>query len=127
MVLTFQAYGAMHQSLYPTMSETSVTVSATLPEGTTLETTESLLRDLEARAKQDIVGYKDLIVTIGGGGMFGGGGTSSGSLQISLSDEEGADSMQTVQEKLRQYFPTLSISLVLIQPDVHGTGEYQPG
>nr|WP_321264494.1 efflux RND transporter permease subunit [uncultured Sphaerochaeta sp.] len=105
MVLTFQAYGAMHQSLYPTMSETSVTVSATLPEGTTLETTESLLRDLEARAKQDIVGYKDLIVTVGGGGMFGGGGTSSGSLQISLSDEEGADSMQTVQEKLRQYFP----------------------
>ncbi|WP_319755524.1 efflux RND transporter permease subunit [uncultured Sphaerochaeta sp.] len=105
MVLTFQAYGAMHQSLYPTMSETSVTVSATLPEGTTLETTESLLRDLEAKAKQDIVGYKDLIVTVGGGGMFGGGGTNSGSLQISLSDEEGADSMQTVQEKLRQYFP----------------------
>ncbi|MBJ2357884.1 efflux RND transporter permease subunit, partial [Sphaerochaeta sp. S2] len=105
MVLTFQAYGAMHQSLYPTMSETSVTVSATLPEGTTLETTESLLRDLEAQAKQDIVGYKDLIVTVGGGGLFGGGGTNSGSLQISLSDEEGADSMQTVQEKLRQYFP----------------------
>ncbi|MCK9349165.1 MAG: efflux RND transporter permease subunit, partial [Sphaerochaeta sp.] len=105
MVLTFQAYGAMHQSLYPTMSETSVTVSATLPEGTTLETTESLLRDLEAKAKQDIVGYKDLIVTVGGGGMFGGGGTNSGSLQISLSDEEGADSMQTVQDKLRQYFP----------------------
>nr|WP_321303871.1 efflux RND transporter permease subunit [uncultured Sphaerochaeta sp.] len=105
MVLTFQAYGAMHQSLYPTMSETSVTVSATLPEGTTLETTESLLRDLEAQAKQDIVGYKDLIVTVGGGGMFGGGGTNSGSLQISLQDDEGADSMQTVQEKLRQYFP----------------------
>ncbi|WP_321301740.1 efflux RND transporter permease subunit [uncultured Sphaerochaeta sp.] len=105
MVLTFQAYGAMHQSLYPTMSETSVTVSATLPEGTTLETTESLLRDLEAQAKQDIVGYKDLIVTVGGGGMFGGGGTNSGSLQISLHDDEGADSMQTVQEKLRQYFP----------------------
>lgn len=105
MVLTFQAYGAMHQSLYPTMSETSVTVSATLPEGTTLETTENLLRDLEAKAKQDIVGYKDLIVTVGGGGMFGGGGTNSGSLQISLNDDETADTMQKVQEKLRQYFP----------------------
>jgi HAE1 family hydrophobic/amphiphilic exporter-1 len=112
MVLTFQAFGAMHQSLYPTMSETSVTVSVTLPEGTTLETTESLLRDLEAKAKQDIVGYKDLIVTVGGGGMFGGGGgmlggsgSNSGSLQISLTDDKSADTMQEVQEKLRQYFP----------------------
>ena len=108
MALTLQAYGAMHQSLYPTMSETSVTVSVTLPEGTTLETTENVLRDLEAKAKQDIVGYKDLIVTAGGGGLLGGmmgSGTNSGSLQIVLNDDEGADSMQIVQDKVRQYFP----------------------
>ncbi len=105
MVLTIQAYGAMHQSLYPTMSETSVTLSVTLPEGTTLETTESLLLSLEERAKEDIVGYTDLIVTVGGGGMFSSGGSNSGSLQISLSDDESADTMMEVQEKLRQYFP----------------------
>ncbi|NCC91538.1 MAG: efflux RND transporter permease subunit, partial [Spirochaetia bacterium] len=105
LVLTFQAFGAMHRSLYPTMSETSVSLTVTLPQGTTLETTESLLRDLEEKAKVDIKGYKDIIVTIGGGGMFGGGGTSSGSLQVSLlEDEEGVDTMQQVQEKLRRYF-----------------------
>lgn len=113
MALTFQAYGAMHQSLFPTMSETSVTVSVTLPEGTTLETTESLLRDLEAKAKQDIVGYKDLIVTVGGGGILGGSGSNSGSLQIVLNDDENADTMQIAQEKIRQYFalyPSASFS-----------------
>ncbi|MDX9825511.1 MAG: efflux RND transporter permease subunit [Sphaerochaeta sp.] len=104
LVLTFQAFQAMPQSLYPTMSETSVTLSVTLPEGTTLATTESILMDLYAKAEQDIKGYKDITVTAGGGGMFGNGGTNSGSLQISLLDEEGADTMQIVQDKLRRYF-----------------------
>lgn len=104
MVLTFQAYQAMHQSLYPTMSETSVSLSVTLPQGTTLATTESLLMDLQEKAERDIKGYKDITVTAGGGGMFGTGGTNGGSLQISLLDEEGADSMQVAQEKLRRYF-----------------------
>ncbi|HQP72209.1 MAG TPA: efflux RND transporter permease subunit, partial [Methanoculleus sp.] len=109
LVLTFQAFQAMPQSLYPTMSETSVTLSVTLPEGTTLATTESILMDLYAKAEQDIKGYKDITVTAGGGGMFGGGmfgngGMNSGSLQISLLDEEGADTMQIVQDKLRRYF-----------------------
>jgi len=104
MVLTFQAYQAMHQSLYPTMSETSVSLSVTLPQGTTLATTESLLMDLQEKAERDIKGYKDITVTAGGGGMFGTGGTNGGSLQISLLDEEGADSMQVVKEKLRRYF-----------------------
>ena len=104
MVLTFQAYQAMHQSLYPTMSETSFSLSVTLPQGTTLATTESLLMDLQEKAERDIKGYKDITVTAGGGGMFGTGGTNGGSLQISLLDEEGADSMQVVQEKLRRYF-----------------------
>lgn len=104
MILTFQAYQAMHQSLYPTMSETSVSLSVTLPQGTTLATTESLLMDLQEKAERDIKGYKDITVTAGGGGMFGTGGTNGGSLQISLLDEEGADSMQVVQEKLRRYF-----------------------
>ncbi len=79
-------------------------MSVTLPQGTTLATTESLLMDLQEKAERDIKGYKDITVTAGGGGMFGTGGTNGGSLQISLLDEEGADSMQVVQEKLRRYF-----------------------
>jgi len=106
MVITIQAFGAMNQSLYPTMSEESVTLSVTLPQGTTLETTENMLMDLQRRAKQDIKGYKDIIVTVGGGNMrFNAGGSNTGSLQISLEQEgEGVDSMTDVQQTLRTYF-----------------------
>lgn len=104
LVLTFQAFALMHKSLYPTMNETSVSLSVSLPEGTTLATTENLLLDLQEKAKADIKGYKDIIVTAGGGGFFGNGGTNSGSLQISLKDEIGVDSMQVVQDKLRKYY-----------------------
>ncbi len=114
MVITFQAFGNMHQSLYPTMSEDSVTLSVTLPQGSTLKTTEKVLLDLQEKAKSDIKGYKDIIVTAGGGAMiFSGGGTNTGSLQISLLDEPGADTMTTVQDTLRSYFalyPAVSFS-----------------
>lgn len=105
MVLTVQAYSAMNTTLYPTMTENSVSLTITLPEGTTLESTEGILRDIEEKAKNTIQGYKDMIVTIGGGGLFGGGAGNSGTLQISLDGEdEQADSMLVVQEKLRTYF-----------------------
>ncbi len=105
MVITFQAFGAMNQSLYPTMSEDSVTLSVTLPQGSTLETTERMLLDLQERAKRDITGYKDIIVTAGGGEMiFSGGGSNTGSLQVSLLDEPGSATMSDVQDILRSYF-----------------------
>ena len=114
MVITFQAFGVMNRSLYPTMSEDSVTLSLTLPQGSTLETTERVLLDLQERAKQDINGYKDIIVTAGGGTMaFTGGGTNTGSIQVSLLDEEGTDTMTDVQNTLRTYFsyyPAVSFS-----------------
>ena len=105
LVITFQAFNVMSTTLYPSMSETSVSLQVTLPEGTTLSMTESVLRELEAHARDDINGYQDIIVTVGGGGMFGNGGTNSGSLQISLPDaDQQIDDMVTVQEKLRLYF-----------------------
>lgn len=105
MVITVQAFSAMNTTLYPTMSETSVSLTVTLPEGSTLESTEGILRDIEKKAKNDIRGYKDIIVTVGGGGLFGAGGGNSGTLQISLPDSnEQIDDMFAVQEKLRTYF-----------------------
>ncbi|WP_422478870.1 efflux RND transporter permease subunit [Pleomorphochaeta sp. DL1XJH-081] len=105
LVITFQAFNAMNTTLYPTMSETSVSLQVTLPQGTTLGATEAVLREIEAHAREDIQGFKDIIVTTGGGGIFGNGGTNSGSIQITLAEgDDQIDDMQTIQEKLRVYF-----------------------
>ena len=105
LVITFQAFNAMDTTLYPTMSETSVTLQVTLPEGTTLVATEAVLRDLESYALDELVGYKDVIVTIGGGGLFGNGSTNNGSLQITLDEDASvSDDMFSIQEKLRRHF-----------------------
>lgn len=105
LVLTLQAFNTMPRSLYPSMAESSVSLTVTMPEGTTLEATEAVLQNLESKAKDDIKGYKDLIVTVGGGGIFGNGGVNSGTLQVSLLEGDAQiDDMFTVQEKLRSYF-----------------------
>lgn len=105
MVITVQAFSAMHTTLYPQMTESSVSLTVTLPVGSTLESTESILRDLELKAKEEIKGYKDIIVTVGGGGIFGNGSSNSGTLQISLPEsDKQIDTMFDVQEKLRSYF-----------------------
>lgn len=114
MVLTFQAFNAMHTTLYPPMTETSVSLTATLPQGTKLETTQAVLRELETVARNEVHGYKDIIVTTGGGGLFGTGGTNSGTLQISLPEaKEQVDDMFAIQEILRAHFnrfPAVSFS-----------------
>jgi len=114
LVITVQAFSAMHTTLYPTMAEDSISLTVTLPEGTTLQSTEKVLKDLEQRIKQDVSGYKDIILTTGGGGIFGNGSTNSGTVQISLLEgEERVDDMFVIQEKLRNYFneyPSASFS-----------------
>ncbi len=104
MVLTFQAFNSMHRALYPSMSENTVSLNVSLPQGTTLETTEQVLLDLQEKVKTEIVGYKDIVVTVGSSGMFGQGGSNSGSLQITLLQDSGSASQQEVQNTLRQFF-----------------------
>ncbi|MDD3822571.1 MAG: efflux RND transporter permease subunit [Sphaerochaetaceae bacterium] len=105
LVLTFQAFDTMHTTLYPAMTESSVSLTVTMPQGTTLESTESVLRELERVARSEVRGYQDIIVSTGGGGIFGTGGTNSGTLQISLGEaKDQVDDMFAVQELLRRHF-----------------------
>lgn len=105
LALTFQAFNAMHTTLYPTMTETSVNLTVTMPQGTTLGSTQAVLRELESVARNEVRGYKDIIVTTGGGGIFGTGGTNSGTLQISLPEaSQQVDDMFAIQELLRGHF-----------------------
>ena len=114
LAMTVQAFSAMHTTLYPTMSEDSISLTVTLPEGTTLQSTERVLKDLEGKIKQDVSGYKDIILTTGGGGTFGNGGTNSGTIQISLlKGDLQVDDMFVIQKKMRKYFyeyPSASFS-----------------
>ncbi|HCG64792.1 MAG: AcrB/AcrD/AcrF family protein [Spirochaetae bacterium HGW-Spirochaetae-4] len=105
LVITFQAFDVMNTTLYPTMTETSVSLQVTLPQGTKLEATEAVLLEIESAIREDIKGYKDIIVTAGGGGIFGNGGVHIGSIQISLPEaDQQIDDMFTIQNKLRKYF-----------------------
>ncbi|HAF85931.1 MAG TPA: AcrB/AcrD/AcrF family protein [Sphaerochaeta sp.] len=127
MVITVQGTRVMDVTLYPTMTESSVTLTVTLPEGTTLESTEEILMDIEKKAKVDIQGYKDIIVTVGGGGIFGGGAGNSGTLQISLPDtSEQVDDMFVVQEKLRTYFDDYPAATFSFSSVAMGLGNINP-
>ncbi|HKL59217.1 MAG TPA: efflux RND transporter permease subunit [Sphaerochaeta sp.] len=127
MVITVQAFSGMHTTLFPTMSESSVSLTVTLPEGSTLESTEGILRDIEKKVKVDIQGYKDIIVTIGGGGIFGGGAGNSGTLQISLPEtDQQIDNMFVVQEKLRAYFDDYPAASFSFSTTSMGLGNANP-
>lgn len=91
----------------PTTASDSISVNATLPVGTKLETTEAVLRQLEQAVYRDIKGYNHVTVLIGSGGMFGFGGsnTYTGTLTISLPPlSERIDSEEEIKTKLRDLF-----------------------
>jgi len=90
----------------PQQQDDNVSISATLPMGTPLNETEAVLQQLQLIVKQEVKGYKDIIINVGSGGMLGvGGGTNSGSLRISLPDfKDRVETADEIKEKLRPYF-----------------------
>jgi HAE1 family hydrophobic/amphiphilic exporter-1 len=92
----------------PPMADDSITVSAELPLGTTIEETAEVLRQLASSAEQEVKGIKNIVVQAGGQGFMGFMGTSStnsGSINITMLDEsERPDTSMTVQSKLRSHF-----------------------
>lgn len=91
----------------PASASDSVVVNVSMPVGTKLEVTESVLRQLEQKVYGDIKGYKSVSVLIGSGGDFGFGGSTSykGTLTISLPPlSERIDSEEEIKTKLRSHF-----------------------
>ncbi len=81
-------------------NDDSVTVNVTLPIGTKLEETTSVLQQLEAIVQEEIKGYKTLILTSGSSTA-----SYKGSLQISLPESDlQIDNSETIQKKLRAHF-----------------------
>jgi HAE1 family hydrophobic/amphiphilic exporter-1 len=95
----------------PSQASDSVSVSVTLPVGSPISDTESVLKQLQAVVEKEVQGYERITVTIGGGGggmaaAFGGGGAANtGSLQINLPPfKERIDSDEEIRAKLRGHF-----------------------
>ncbi len=91
----------------PPMSDDSITVTATLPLGTTLEETRDVIEQLAATARREVKGIRNMIVTAGesSGFRFGSDSSNAGSINITMQDEASRpDSAAVVREKLRAHF-----------------------
>ncbi|MBQ9539479.1 MAG: efflux RND transporter permease subunit, partial [Treponema sp.] len=84
-------------------TDSSVTLRISLPLGTTLSETSRVVNEFQEIIKDEVKGYKTLIVTTGSGGRNG--SSNSGSIEIVLPESsEQIDNSQTIQSKLRPHF-----------------------
>lgn len=90
-------------NMMPRGQDDSVTLNVTLPIGTTLESTSSVMGQLEEICKKEIKGYTTIITSIGTGSRNA--SAYKGTIQIQLpSSEEQIDKADDIQKKLRAHF-----------------------
>lgn len=110
----------------PNQASDSIVVNVTLPVGTKLEATETVVRQLEEITKAEVRGYKSLTVLAGLSENWGMGGTSSykGSLTIALPKlSERKDSEEVIKEKMRRHFGEFpGVTFELTSGDNHAIG-----
>ena len=86
-----------------TARDSGVTMNLTLPNGTSLTETQTILKDFERICREEIKGYTTIITSIGTG--RGASTTNKGSIQVNLPKSEyQIDTSDTVQAKLRKHF-----------------------
>lgn len=92
-------------------SDDSVTISLTMPIGTSLNRTEAILMEMRSIIEDEIKGYNNLILTAGSGG-FNSTSSYKGNIEITLPDiEDQIDNPTVIKKKLRPYltqFPDAS-------------------
>ncbi len=82
-------------------SDSSVTITANMPVGTTLSETSKVVSEFEKIVEQEVQGYTTIITSIGGGRNS----SYSGSIQINLpTDTSVTGTSAQIQEKLRKHF-----------------------
>lgn len=87
-------------NMMPNGKDDSVRLNVTLPIGSTLAETASVLESLEQICYDEVKGYKTIITTIGSGGT-----SYKGNIELKLPiTEEQIDSAVDIQNKLRKHF-----------------------
>ncbi len=85
----------------PTQQQDTVRVNVALPVGTRLDATRDVLQELERVVRNEIEGYSDVVLSVGGSG----GNSHRGNLTITLpAFDERIDTQIDIQQKLRPYF-----------------------
>jgi HAE1 family hydrophobic/amphiphilic exporter-1 len=113
----------------PEQEQDEVTINATFPLGTPLETTLESLQSLEAIARKEIVSkdgkpaYERITVNAGGGGFMRASQSNSGSLQINLPKYKDRSLSDTdVKTIMRRYFSEYPGATFMFQASFDGGG-----
>ncbi len=105
LVLSAAAVPRMRVYLMPEMADSQVSLNISLPIGTTLEKTESVVRNIEAAALEEVQGWTSIIANAGSG--RGPGGSYRGSIRIQLPEaSKQIDTVEVIQAKLSRHFDT---------------------
>ena len=100
LVIAISLLPTLGMNMMPQGNDDSVTLSITLPIGTSLEDTRDVSLAMEQIVRKEIPSFEKLITTVGGGGRNA--NTYKSSIQITLNKDSG--SAVEVQNKLRKYF-----------------------
>ncbi|MBQ7159792.1 MAG: efflux RND transporter permease subunit [Treponema sp.] len=100
LVIAFAFIPTLHIQMMTSGGDDNVTVNLRYPIGTKLSETQAGLEQLEQIIRDEVKGYKTLIMTAGSSTS-----SYSGSIQIQLPQSaEQIDTAETVQQKLRAHF-----------------------
>ncbi|MDR2073607.1 MAG: efflux RND transporter permease subunit [Spirochaetaceae bacterium] len=102
----FLAVFVVGYEFMPQEEADNVSITATLPMGSSLAQTESTLQQLQGIVEREIekTAYKEIVLNAGGGGMFS-SGSHSGSLRINLVEyKERPLSAEDIKTRLRAHF-----------------------
>ena len=105
-LLSLSSFGL---NLFPrSNTDDYITISLTMPLGTTIEHTQEVLEGLQSEVKADIKGYESLIMSVGGGAGPFGNNDNEGYLRVMLPDpSKQIDTPTTIKEKLNTYLNNL--------------------
>ncbi len=101
------SFGRLRISFMSSFADSSVGLNVQLPLGTQLEETQKVLDDFYEIVRDEVKGYKNIVVSVGtGSGMSLSSDTSyKGSISIYLPDaSEQIDTAETIKAKLRAHF-----------------------
>jgi len=117
LVISFALIPIIGWEFMPQQEDDNVSISVTLPMGTPLSETESILKQIQIIVEREIKGYERIVLQAGGGGFMGMGGSSSnsGSLRINLPEYskriESANEIRDIMRPFTNQFPGVIVSM----------------
>lgn len=110
LVFSFQQFQGTGINLFVrTRTDDTVFFSLTMPLGTPIDETETVLLEIAEQLARDVRGWQNIVVNVGSGSRWGGGGESHrGSIQITLPPpEEQLDTPTTINRMVTPFLSSI--------------------